>query len=248
MNSATAFFVAYVYSDGKFHALSTPGGPGIQAYDINSGGVIVGSLRPLSESNRISHAMVWRDGKSEDLNSLVDGNKLIKDGKKYVLRVATSIGDQGEIVGDASIGETPDESAVFILMPHPSVAAPSAEALAQSLKDVGAAEIYDILFEFDMATIRPESEPTLVQIAKLLKSDPSLKLEVSGHTDNVGSAQHNLVLSDKRAKAVVNALITSYGIAADRLQSKGYGDARPVAPNDTEANRAKNRRVELRKS
>lgn len=95
--------------------------------------------------------------------------------------------------------------------------------------------------------IKPESKATLDEVAVLLKIDRALKLEVSGHTDKTGNAAHNLALSQGRAAAVVQALVKSYGISAARLRAKGYGDTRPVAPNDTEPNRAKNRRVELRK-
>jgi outer membrane protein OmpA-like peptidoglycan-associated protein len=70
---------------------------------------------------------------------------------------------------------------------------------------------------------------------------------VAGHTDNTGDKEHNAKLSDGRAAAVVQSLIKTYGIDAARLQAKGYGDAKPVGPNDTEDGRAKNRRVELRK-
>jgi outer membrane protein OmpA-like peptidoglycan-associated protein len=84
-------------------------------------------------------------------------------------------------------------------------------------------------------------------VASLLKIDRSLRLEVSGHTDNTGSDAHNLQLSQGRAQAVVNALVKTYGIDATRLVAKGYGDTKPVAPNDNDADKAKNRRVELRK-
>jgi outer membrane protein OmpA-like peptidoglycan-associated protein len=75
----------------------------------------------------------------------------------------------------------------------------------------------------------------------------SLRLEIAGHTDNSGTAAHNLALSKGRAAAVVPALVKDYGIAVTRLQPPGYGDTKPVAPNTTEENKAKNRRVELRK-
>jgi len=80
-----------------------------------------------------------------------------------------------------------------------------------------------------------------------LKIDRTLKVEVAGHTDNTGTADHNQTLSEGRAKAVVDALVKDYGIDAARLQAKGYGATKPVAPNDTDDGRAKNRRVELRK-
>ena len=128
---------------------------------------------------------------------------------------------------------------------HPSeVRAPD---LAKALIDTGKVDIYGILFDTDKTELKPESRGTLEEVASLLKSDPSLKLEVGGHTDNTGAADHNMKLSLGRAAAVVDALVGTYGIDKLRLQPKGYGDTRPVAPNDTDDGRAKNRRVELRK-
>jgi outer membrane protein OmpA-like peptidoglycan-associated protein len=128
---------------------------------------------------------------------------------------------------------------------HPAeVKAPD---LAKALTDTGKVDIYGILFDTDKTELKSESRATLEEVASLLKSDPSLKLEVGGHTDNTGAADHNMKLSLGRAAAVVNALVGTYGIDKSRLQPKGYGDTRPVAPNDTDDGRAKNRRVELRK-
>lgn len=122
-----------------------------------------------------------------------------------------------------------------------------ASEMAKALTDTGKIDIYGIYFDTDKIELKPESKSTLEEVAKLLKADPSLKLEVAGHTDNTGGGAHNLQLSSGRAAAVVNALVATYGIERARLQAKGYGDSRPVAPNDSEQNRAKNRRVELRK-
>src|SRR5262249_12861179 len=119
--------------------------------------------------------------------------------------------------------------------------------MARALNQTGAVQIYDILFDTDQSAIKPASKPALEAVATLLKNDPKLKLEVAGHTDNTGAANHNMTLSKARADAVVSALVKTYKIGAARLQAKGYGDTRPVAPNDTERNRANNRRVELRK-
>jgi OOP family OmpA-OmpF porin len=121
------------------------------------------------------------------------------------------------------------------------------ETLAKALAETGKVDVYGILFDVDKTDIKPASAPTLEQVAKLLKDDPALKLEVAGHTDSTGDKDHNAKLSDGRADAVVQSLVKTYGIDAARLQAKGYGDAKPVAPNDTEDGRAKNRRVELRK-
>lgn len=119
--------------------------------------------------------------------------------------------------------------------------------MAKSIAATGKVDIYGIQFDVDKTAIKPESAPTLQEVAKLMKGDPALKLLVAGHTDNTGSPDHNMKLSEGRAVAVVNALVRQHGVAAARLQPRGYGDTQPVAPNDTEEGRAKNRRVELRK-
>jgi outer membrane protein OmpA-like peptidoglycan-associated protein len=122
-----------------------------------------------------------------------------------------------------------------------------ASDMADALATKGTVDIYGILFDVDKTDIKPESTKTLDEVASLLKIDRSLKLEIAGHTDNTGSKEHNMTLSEGRAKAVVDALVQKYGIEAERLQAAGYGDTKPVAGNDTEDGRAKNRRVELRK-
>ena len=119
--------------------------------------------------------------------------------------------------------------------------------MAEALKAKGSVDIYGIYFDTDKSVIKPDSAPTLEEVASLLKTDGGLKLEVSGHTDNTGDKAHNLKLSEDRAQAVVKALTASYGIDGKRLVAKGYGDAKPVAPNTNDENKAKNRRVELRK-
>jgi OOP family OmpA-OmpF porin len=119
--------------------------------------------------------------------------------------------------------------------------------MANSLDSAAKIDLYGVYFDIDKATLKPESKPVLDDIAKLLKSGASLKVEVAGRTDNTGEADHNRKLSAGRAAAVVNALVSSYGIEAARLQPQRYGDSKPVAANDTDQGRAKNRRVELRK-
>jgi OOP family OmpA-OmpF porin len=109
----------------------------------------------------------------------------------------------------------------------------------------GHVSLYGIYFETDSATVKPESEPTLGEIAKLLKTTADLQLYVVGHTDSVGGYDHNMQLSTRRAKAVVDALTGRFGIKPQRLHAAGVGFLSPVAPNTTEDGRAKNRRVEL---
>jgi len=119
--------------------------------------------------------------------------------------------------------------------------------MADALATKGSIDLYGIYFDVDKTDIKPESAKTLAEVANLLKIDRSLKLEISGHTDNSGNAEHNMKLSEGRAHAVVDTIVKNYGIDAARLEARGYGDTKPVAPNDTEDGRAKNRRVELRK-
>ena len=103
----------------------------------------------------------------------------------------------------------------------------------------------NIFFDFNKSTLRPESVYELTQLINLLKETPNLKIELSGHTDNVGTASYNLKLSEERAKAVVDYLI-SKGINSSRLTYKGYGFEQPVATNDTEEGRQLNRRTEFK--
>lgn len=121
----------------------------------------------------------------------------------------------------------------------------NAESLAGIIKGTGKAAVYGIYFDTGQSEIKPESEPTISEIAKLLKTNPTLKLYVVGHTDNVGSFDYNVKLSQSRAVAVVDALVNKNGIAASRLISFGAGPTGPVASNDNDDGRAKNRRVEL---
>lgn len=120
-----------------------------------------------------------------------------------------------------------------------------ADAMAKGIAAEGHIAVYGIYFDTDKSDIKPESRPTLVEIAKLLTADPALELMIVGHTDNVGAPDYNLALSRRRAQAVVDALVSDHGIAASRLSHSGAGLTSPVASNRTEEGRAKNRRVEL---
>jgi outer membrane protein OmpA-like peptidoglycan-associated protein len=120
-----------------------------------------------------------------------------------------------------------------------------AAAMAQGLSDAGEVAIYGIYFDTGKSDLKPESEPALEEIAKLLKTSPMLKVFIVGHTDMVGDPAANVKLSQARAQAVVTALVTKNGIAATRLTPFGAGPYAPVASNKIEEGRAKNRRVEL---
>jgi OOP family OmpA-OmpF porin len=120
-----------------------------------------------------------------------------------------------------------------------------ASSLGNSIKESGKVAVYGIYFDTGKAILKPESQPTLQEISKLLKADPALKLYVVGHTDNTGLFDANMKLSVDRAAAVVNSLISQFAVNATRLKACGDGPTCPVASNDSEQGRALNRRVEL---
>ncbi len=121
----------------------------------------------------------------------------------------------------------------------------NAESLAGSIRETGRAAVYGIYFDSGKSEIKPESESALQEIVKLLNADPTLKLYVVGHTDNVGTFDYNIKLSQSRAAALVNALVNKSSISSARLTAFGAGPTAPVASNGDEAGRARNRRVEL---
>jgi OOP family OmpA-OmpF porin len=131
-------------------------------------------------------------------------------------------------------------------VPAPApVVTPPPPPPAPAPKVMGSIIFRNILFDFDKSNIKPESYPILDEVTEYLKSYPDLKMEVQGHTDSKGTAEYNLKLSDRRAASVKKYLVDK-GVEADRLETKGYGLTKPIAPNDTEENRARNRRVEFK--
>lgn len=109
----------------------------------------------------------------------------------------------------------------------------NADALADSINETGRVVVHGIFFDTDKVDLKPESEPALTEIIKMLKVDDGLKLYVVGHTDNVGPFAHNVQLSRDRATAVVNTLVSKHGIAASRLIAFGDGPTAPMALNIT---------------
>jgi outer membrane protein OmpA-like peptidoglycan-associated protein len=103
----------------------------------------------------------------------------------------------------------------------------------------------NVFFDFDKSDLRPESDVELDRVVKLLKENPGIVIEMSAHTDSYGSDDYNMSLSDRRAKSCMEYIL-SKGISPDRITSKGYGETKPIAPNDTDENRQLNRRVEFK--
>ena len=158
--------------------------------------------------------------------------KLLKDGKEIWARVEHYRGDniRVEIIEKEAMKQEITADAKF---------------MAEGISSTGHVAIYGIYFDFNKSDIKPESEPALNEIAKLLTGNPNLKVFIVGHTDNVGGVDYNMKLSQARAEAVVKALATKYKVNPQRMKAYGVGQLAPVAPNKTEEGRAKNRRVEL---
>ena len=121
----------------------------------------------------------------------------------------------------------------------------TADLLKTNILKDGHMAVYGIYFDTGKSDIKQESDETIKQIATFLQKNPSLKIYVVGHTDNVGKRKDNLELSQKRAEAVVNELVTKYKIPSNSLEAGGVGPLAPVSTNDTDEGKGLNRRVEI---
>jgi len=182
---------------------------------------------------------ITQAGKDEEVGSIQGGETAELESGRYSF-AATMPGAEGTL-GNATIAG----------QPHLVVAMKALQTA--ELKPGGpppktcTIEVYGVNFDFDKATLRSDSEPELRAVLQLFTTTPSFGAEVGGHTDNIGKAEYNIKLSEARA-AAVKAWLVAHGVAAGRVTSRGYGDTRPLVANDTDANRFKNRRVELRRT
>jgi outer membrane protein OmpA-like peptidoglycan-associated protein len=128
----------------------------------------------------------------------------------------------------------------------------SVQSLQQAMRDLGAQETNleikvdlpaDVLFDFNKSDIRPDAA-ALAKLATIIRAQPNGRTRIEGHTDSKGDDAYNQKLSERRAESVKNWLVAKEGVDASRMTTKGWGEAKPVAPNDTDANRQKNRRVQ----
>ncbi|MFQ5499694.1 MAG: OmpA family protein [Candidatus Zixiibacteriota bacterium] len=119
------------------------------------------------------------------------------------------------------------------------------KSMREQLDETGKIVTHGILFDPDSYTIKGESYKTLKLIGRLFEDDSDLRLSIEGHTDSDGSAEHNMTLSQHRASAVRDYLVATFGITADRLEAKGFGETKPIDSNDSSEGKANNRRVEL---
>jgi hypothetical protein len=146
------------------------------------------------------------------------------------------------VVGGAAGGE--GGRVIKITYPDSTLVA----ELEQQLASRRPVEVYDVYFDYNEATITPQSNVALHDIAAIMRRHPDWRLDIVGHTDSIGtSGVGNMALSTRRATAVRDALTGRYNVAEDRLTTHGAGGSQPVATNATLEGRAKNRRVELRR-
>lgn len=175
------------------------------------------------------------------------GTVLFKDDTQTTLRLRTATGELWCHVDVANDGDLYTVHIIEKAAMAQQVELNATE-LAKALNEKGSIALHNILFDTAKATIKPESASALAMVGDVLKADAALRLEIQGHTDNVGAKAANLTLSQARAAAVRDYLIKTFGIAPDRLTASGLGDTKPIADNATEAGRAQNRRVELVKT
>jgi OmpA-OmpF porin, OOP family len=171
--------------------------------------------------------------------------KVDRAGEVYYLNILTGQGDGTETSDLSGRAGT----LVEIIQPKPmetgKVSVLSVGAMTKGLDTEGKIALYGIFFDTSKAEIKPESKAQLAEMAKLLNSNKKLNVFIVGHTDNQGTLAGNLTLSQKRADAIVAALVSEHKVAGAQLNSKGVANFSPIASNQNESGRAKNRRVEM---
>ena len=194
------------------------------------------------------------------------GYLVTPSGSRYSIDAGTATAEQGRlwygtlprggqqvhvlVYTSVANNETTNMAATYIQIVEPK-AMPmgqvkvDAQAMDKGLKAEGKIALYGVFFDTGKADLKPESKDQLGEMAKLLLSQPSMKVYIVGHTDNQGALEANLALSQQRAQAVVNVLVTTYKIDIKRIVGRGVASLVPVASNVAEEGRAKNRRVEL---
>ena len=182
-------------------------------------------------------------GKPASFRILGDGQalKLYAD-EKRIANIPNGGFQRGPALALYLQGRDDEKNAVYVTRIR---VAESNKDIYDELSASGRWTTQGILFETGKSDLKPESTPTLKAIAAALKGHPDLKVEIQGHTDNVGGAASNMTLSQARADAVKAALQADYSVDAGQLTAKGYGDTKPMAKNTTPEGRANNRRVEI---
>lgn len=172
--------------------------------------------------------------------------KITRAGDIYYVTVITSQDD-----GGTSTDDVKERAATVIeiiqakAMETGKVSVASADAMKKGLEAEGKMAVYGIFFDTGKADVKAESKAQLTEMAKLLNANKALKVFIVGHTDNQGTIDGNVALSQNRAAAILATLVKDYKVSASQLNARGVASFAPVAANTSEAGRAKNRRVEL---
>lgn len=211
-----------------------------------SHGVVTGTLR--RSSDRAVRFPVLLNGQRVELEAIHATGQMslggasrpfetvILDHPLYPLSLRIAYGPR-----DASFPFEPEFQREIVRIDLPVATAAVAAGLAGACR----VELAGIYFDFNQATIKPESERALREIAGALGGHPNRRFTIEGHTDAIGSDRYNDDLSARRADAVKTALVRDFGVDGARISTVGKGEHRPIEPNDTLAGRARNRRVEL---
>jgi OOP family OmpA-OmpF porin len=171
---------------------------------------------------------------------------MIKNTKRLLLvSAALTLTVAGCSTAPKNVAPEPVPAPMAAPAPAPRPAPPPPRVVAPAPVPAPSYVIEDVHFDFDRATLKPGATSTLDQVANELQQQRGVRYEVVGHTDSVGSDAYNQGLSERRAEAV-RAYLVSHGVSASQLTTRGEGESNPVASNTTSADRAKNRRVEVR--
>ena len=222
-------FDKFDFKTGKGTAVSVEGKRSEIKYQMPPGGTAPSPLAIIRNHQQAIGAIGGTVAYEDQRYTIL---KLVKDGKEVWAQVDTAWG-RGYMLTIVEKQAMAQEVKA------------SADLFQSGLKATGHVEVPGIYFDTGKSDLKPESDAAVAEVAKLLKADPALKVYVVGHTDNVASLDLNMKLSQARAEAVVAVLVSRHGIAAGRLAGRGAGPLAPVASNDAEDGRAKNRRVEL---
>jgi outer membrane protein OmpA-like peptidoglycan-associated protein len=228
------------------------------------------SFRELKTGGRTRHRYIefadaWR-GAAQPLVTDIDETlgsgrfdretyRVLINSRDVDVAVLTAIGNVSKPSGLTELKVLDDEQLPLVLeyqipernfhIRYTKISYPGDGELERRLTRDSRVDVYGLYFDFASDRLRPESTPLLADIAAVMTKNAQWKLTINGHTDSVGTDASNLILSQHRAQAVMNALVQQYRIAPERLTTGGFGASQPQAKNDTPEGRARNRRVEL---
>ena len=226
-------FAFTVLENGKEHQVPVEGRTFHFRYDVRKDAQPASDLqvvRNFQNAMRAAGGQVLRDTGTQDRETTL---RLVKDDREVWVAIGTRA--HGALYLMVVVEKQVMRQEVTL----------DAKAMGRELGEAGRVALYGLHFDTGRADLRPDSEPALGELAKLLKQNPALHASLVGHTDMVADPALNLKLSQARAQTVVDALVAKYGIDGTRLAAFGAGPYAPVATNRTEEGRAKNRRVEL---